>query len=136
MGLLMNLDTLIFIWILVFPIGIIDVSSTRKWCFWLYFSSLHDYWIPSTWHSSVHTSWGEMELCKKRAFHLLKMRKMKVSWNIKTKIVTDILLTVSSSSMKDYTRLYVVSTLETNVYNNFKKIMSIWKYIVYKETDI
>jgi len=50
-----------------------------------------------------------MELCEKRTFQLLKMRKMKVSWNIKPKCVTDILLTVWSSSMKDYTCHYVVS---------------------------
>ena len=31
------------------------------------------------------------------------MRKIRISWNIKTKCVTDILLTVRSSSMKDYT---------------------------------
>ena len=31
--LLMNYDTLIWIWILVFPIGIIQVSTPRKWVF-------------------------------------------------------------------------------------------------------
>ena len=36
--------------------------------------------------------------------------KKKISWNIKTKYVTDFLLRVSSSSRKDYTCLYVVST--------------------------
>ena len=30
-----------------------------------------------------------MEWCEKRAFQLLKKRKMKVSWNIKTKCVTE-----------------------------------------------
>ena len=43
-SLLMNSDTLICIWILAFPIGIIQVSNSRKWIFLLYFSSLHDYW--------------------------------------------------------------------------------------------
>ena len=43
-------------------------------------------------------------------FRLLKMRKKKISWNIKTKCVTDFLLTVRSSSMKDYSCHYVVST--------------------------
>ena len=33
---------------------------------------------------------GEMERCEKRAFQLLKMRKNDISWNIKTKCVTDI----------------------------------------------
>ena len=43
-SLLMNSDTLICIWILAFPIGIFQVSTPRKWSFFLYFSSLHDYW--------------------------------------------------------------------------------------------
>ena len=43
-SLLNNSDTLIFMWILAFPIGIIQVSTPRKWRFLLYFSSLHDYW--------------------------------------------------------------------------------------------
>jgi hypothetical protein len=69
----------------------------------LYFSSLHGYWLPITSISLVHISLGEMEWCEKRAFQLLKIRKMKVCWNIKTMCLTDILLTVRSSSMKDYT---------------------------------
>jgi len=36
---------------MVFPIGIIEVSTWRKCCFWNYFSSLHNYWAPSTWRS-------------------------------------------------------------------------------------
>ena len=109
-SLLMNSDTLISIWILAFPIGIIQVSTLRKWRLLLYFSSLHDYWPPTTLISLVHKSLGEIYWWVKCAFQLLKMRKMKVSWNIKTKCVTDILLTVRSSSMKDYTCHYVVST--------------------------
>ena len=108
-SLLMNSDTLICIWVLAFPIDIIQVSTPRKWSFLLYFSSLHDYWPPTPLISLVHNSLGEMEWCEKRAFQLLKMRKMEVSWNIKTKCVTDFLLTVRSSSMKDYTWYYVVS---------------------------
>ena len=108
-SLLMNSDTLICVWILAFPIGIILISNPQKWIFLLYFSSLHDYWPPTSLISLVHIS-GEMEWCEKRAFQLLKMRKMKVSWNIKTKCVTDILLIVRSSSMKNYTCHYVVST--------------------------
>ena len=91
--LLMNSDTLICLWKLVFPIGIIEDSTSLKCCFWLYFSSLHDYWPPSTWNVLVHTSWCEMERCEKRVFQLLNMRKKKISWNIKTKCVTDFLLT-------------------------------------------
>ena len=86
---LMNSDTLICIWILAFPIGIIQVSTTRKWNFLLYFISLHDYWLPTTLIALVHNSLGETEWCEKRAFQLLKIWKMKVSWNIKTKCVTD-----------------------------------------------
>ena len=108
--LLMNSNTLICIWILAFPIGIIQVSTTRKWSFLLYFSSFHDYWTPTTLISLVHNSLGEMEWCEKHAFQLLKMRKMNVICNIKTKCVTYFLLTVMSSSMKDYTCHYVEST--------------------------
>jgi len=86
---------------LVFPIGIIEISTLRKCCFWLYFSSLHDSLHPSTWNSLVHSSWGEMERCEKRAFQLLKIRKKKIIWNIKSKCVTEFLLTVTSSGMKD-----------------------------------
>jgi len=75
--LLLNSHTLICLWILVFPIGIIEFSTSRKCCFWLYFSSLQNYWPRSTWNSVVHTSWGEMERREKRAFQLLKLRKKK-----------------------------------------------------------
>ena len=109
-SLLINSDTLICIWILEFPIGIIQISTPRKWSFLLYFSYFHYYWPPTTLISLVHNSLGEMEWFENRAFQLLKMRKMKVSWNIKTKCLTDFLLTVRSSSMKDYTCHYVVST--------------------------
>ena len=110
LSLLMNSDTLICLWILVFPIGLLEFSTSRKSCFWHYFSSLHDYWSPSTWNSLVHTSWGDMERFEKRAFQLLKMRKMKIRWNLKTKCVTEFLLTVRYSSMKHYTFHYVVIT--------------------------
>ena len=81
-------------------IGSID---RRKWGSWLYFSSIHDYCDTSTWNSLVHMSWGEMFRCEKRAYRLLKMRKKDMSWNIKTKCVTDVLWIVSSSKIKDYT---------------------------------
>ena len=92
-SLLMNTHTLICIWILSFPIGIIQVSSPRKWSSLLYFSSLHDYLPQTTLISLVHTSLAEMVWCEKRAFQLLKMRKITVSWNIKIKCVTEFLLT-------------------------------------------
>jgi len=63
--------------------GTIAVSNRREWSFWLYFSSLHNYWHPSTWKSLVQTSWGEMNRCEKRAFQLLKMRKKEICWNKK-----------------------------------------------------
>ena len=70
----------------------------------------------------IHNSLGEMERCEKRAFQLLKMRKNKISWNLKTMCVTDFLLTVTFSSMKVYNCHYVESTLKTNFYINFNKI--------------
>ena len=75
---LIKSDTLISLWILVFPIGIIEVLTSRKYCFWIYFSSLHDYWTPSTWNSLVHTSWGKMERCEKRVFSSSKCEKKKM----------------------------------------------------------
>ena len=59
-SLLMNSDTLICLGILVIPIGIIRVSTSRKWSILLYYSSLHDYWPPTTLISLVHNSMGEM----------------------------------------------------------------------------
>jgi hypothetical protein len=47
----------------------------RNCCFWLYFSSLHDYWNPSTWNPLVHTSWGETEGCKNVLFSSSKCEK-------------------------------------------------------------
>jgi hypothetical protein len=121
LSLLMNSNTLICLWIFVFPIGIIEDSTSRKCCFWIYFRSLHDYWPPNTWNSLVHTSLGEIERCEKRAFQLLKMRKKKLRLNIKTKCITEFLLTVRTSNVKDYTFHYVLSTYKTNVYINFNK---------------
>jgi len=130
-SLLMNSDTLICVWILEFPIGIIQVSTPRKWSFFLYLNSFHDYWPPTTLISLVHNSLGVMEWCEKRALQLLKMRKMKVIWNIKTKCITHFLLTVWSSSMKDFTCHYVVSTWKKNVYINFNKISVNFKIFIF-----
>ena len=79
---LMNSDTLICIWILVFPIGIIQVSTPRKWIISLYFSSLQNYWPSGTLNSLLHNSLGELERCEKRVLQLLKKIKIKISWNI------------------------------------------------------
>ena len=81
-------------------IWIIDSTKMR---FLNYFVSIHDYLPSITRNSIVHYSWSEMELCEKRAFQLLKMRKINISWNIKIKYVTDIFMIVRSSSMKDCT---------------------------------
>ena len=53
-SLLMNSYTLICIWILSFPNCIIQVSTTWKCSFLLYFSSLNHYWPPTTLISLVH----------------------------------------------------------------------------------
>ena len=108
-SLLMNTYTLFWIWILAFPIGILHVSTPRKWSFLLHFSSLHDYWPPTTLISLVNNTLGEMEWCEKRFFSFLKCEKWK-SAETKTKCVIYFLLTVRSSSMKDYTCHCAVST--------------------------
>jgi hypothetical protein len=130
LNLLMNSDTLICIRLLVFRIGIFEVSTIRKWIFLLYFSSLHDYWTPTTWNSLVYTSWVEMDRCEKRAFPLHKMRK-KISLNIKTKRVTELLLTVRSSSMKDYTCHYVGAQKRQTFILISIKFMRIWKFYLF-----
>jgi len=87
---IMKSETLICIWILVFWNGIFEVSTPKKWSFCLYFCSIQDCWLPSTWNSLVDISWSKMERCEKRAFQLLKMRKKNISWKIKTKYVTEV----------------------------------------------
>ena len=76
-SLLIDSDTLIFICILAIPIGIIQVSTPRKWIFLLYFSSFHDYWPPTTLISLVHNSLGEMEWLKNVLFSFSKCEKWK-----------------------------------------------------------
>ena len=58
MCLLMNSGTLICIWNLVFPIGIIEICLHVNAFFWFYFSSLYDYRHTTTWKCLVNTSWG------------------------------------------------------------------------------
>ena len=126
LSLIMNSDTLICLWILVFRIGIIEVSISRKWCFWLYVSSLHDYWPPRTWNSLVNTSWGKMERCEKRAFQ----RNKEINWNIKTKCVTDFLNFGLHACW-----IILVITLWVHKRQTFTlisiKIMRIWEFFVY-----
>ena len=129
-SLLMNSDTLICIWILVFPIGIIQVSTPRKWSFLLYFSSLHDYWPLTILFSLVHKS-GEMERCEKSAFQLLKMRKNKISWNIKAMCLTDFYLQL----VLRVWRIIHVITWRAHKRQTFTiisiKLMGILKFFVY-----
>jgi len=131
LSLLIDSNTLISLWILVFPIGIIEVSTSRKCSFWLHFSYLHHYWPPSTWNPLVHSSWGKMERCEKRAFQLRKMRKKKISWNIKTKCVTDFLLTGLRVC-----KIILVITWWAHKRQTFRlisiKTMRSWKFFVYK----
>ena len=49
----------------------------RIWSFLLYFSTLLDFWPPSTWKYLVHTAWCEMERCENRVFQHLKCEKRK-----------------------------------------------------------
>ena len=75
--LLIKSDTLVSIRILAFPIGIIQVSTPRKWSFLIYFSSFHDYRPPTTLISLVHNSLGEMECVKIVLFSFSKCEKCK-----------------------------------------------------------
>jgi len=68
----MNIDTLISVTIPVFPIGIFELSTLRKWGFCLYVSSIHYYRLSGNRNSLVQTSWSEMERCEKRAFSCSK----------------------------------------------------------------
>ena len=56
----------------------------------------------------------------KSDFQLLKMRKMNIRWNIKTKYVTGVFLGVRNSSMKDYTYHYGINNeiWHINLYMN------------------
>ena len=76
-SLLMNSDTWICIWILAFPNGIIQVSTPRKWSFLIYFSSFHDYWLPTTLISLVHMRWAKWSDVKNVLFSFSKSEKWK-----------------------------------------------------------
>ena len=108
-SILMNYDTLISIWILAFPIGIIQVSTPRKWIFLLYFSSFHDYW-PSTTLISLVNNVGRNGVMWKTCFSASQNAKNESQPKHKNQVRNRIFLTVRSSSMKDYTCHYVGST--------------------------
>ena len=108
-SLLMNSDTLICIWILAFPIGIIQVSTTRNEVFFTLFQFLSRLLTSNHFHLISTLLVGRKGVMWKCAFQLLKMRKMKVRRNIKTKCVTNFSLT-GLRVLKDYTCHYVGST--------------------------
>ena len=83
--LLMNTDTLICIWILVFPIRIIDFSTRRKWLFLLYFVSLHDCRPPSTWNPLIQTSWAKWNDVKNVIFNSSKSGKKQLKYKIQVR---------------------------------------------------
>ena len=101
--LLMNSGTLICIWILAFPICIIQGSTPRKWSFLLYFSSLHHYWIPTTLISFVHNSLGKMEWCEKRAFSASQNAKNEIHLKHKNQVRNRIF----DSKVFEYEELYL-----------------------------
>jgi hypothetical protein len=134
----MNSNTLNCLWILVFPIGIIEISTSRKYCFWHHFSSLHvyclpsisnwrnssfdstkmkflvyfsffhDYWPPTTLISLLHTSWTKWNDVK-TCFSAPQNTKKKNHLKHKNQVRNRLFID-RSSSMKDYTCYYVVIT--------------------------
>ena len=112
------------------------MSRSPTFTFYFISRSLHDYWPPSSWKSLIHTSLGETERCRKRAFQLLKMRKNKISWNIKTKWVTDFYWKIG---LRVWRIVLVISWWE-HKRQTFTlisiKIMWILKFFVYTEPGI
>ena len=85
LGLLMNSDTLICIWILVIPISIIEVSTTRKWVFFNLFQFLAR--LRTSKHLNLFRTYhvrrnGTMW---KTCFSTAQNARKKISWNKKTK---------------------------------------------------
>ena len=78
-----------------------------------------------------HTSCCEMERFEKRGFQLLKLGKKEISLNIKSKRVTEFLLTVRSSSIKYYTCHYGVSNKSQTFTLTSIKVLIIWKFFLY-----
>ena len=116
----------------------ISISNWHNWSFdstkmkfFTLFQFLTRLMTSTTLISLVHNSLGETEWCEKSAFQLLKMRKMKVSWNIKTKCVTDFLLTVRSS----VSRIILLITRWAHKSQTFAlislKLLWILKFFVY-----
>ena len=108
-SLLMNSDTLICIWILAFPIGVIQVSTPRKCSFLLDFSSFHDYWSN---HFNLISTYlvGRKGVMWKTCFSASQNAKNDSHPKHKNQVRNRLFLTVRSSSMKDYTYHFVGST--------------------------
>jgi len=106
----MNSDTLICIWILVFPVGIIEVSPPPKTTFFTLFHFLtrlrtSKYLKP---FSTYLVGWNGA--IWKKCFSATQNAKRENQLKHKNQVRNKILLTERSSSMKDYTCHYVVST--------------------------
>jgi len=69
--------------------------------FILFLYTITDHESPET-HYNIKRG-AKRERCELRAYQFLKMWKKEISWNIKTKCVAEIILTVMSSRMEDYT---------------------------------
>ena len=81
-SLLMNSDILLYMNISISNWHNSSFDSTKMKFFTL-FQFLTRLLTSTTLISLIHNSLGKTEWCEKRAFQLLKMRKMKVSWNKK-----------------------------------------------------
>jgi len=66
------------------------IVESRKWGYWIYFSSIHVCWPPNIWKTSVHNMWNKMERCENVLLRSLNCEKRNICCNIKTKFVTDV----------------------------------------------
>ena len=127
--LLINSYTLICLWILVFPIGIIEISTSRKSFFdFLYVPyMITDLQAPET---LLHIPRGETGTMWKTCFSAPQNAKKEISWNLITMSVTDFLLRVRSSCIKDYT-FHDLSKIKRKsfILISIKK-MKIWKFFL------
>jgi hypothetical protein len=127
----MNSDTLICIWILLFPIGIIEISTPRKMIFITLFQFLKRLLtskLLKLFSTYLEGRNGAMwNLCFSAPQNAKKDNHLKH----KNQVPNTLLLTVRTSSMKDYTCHYGVSTKGQMFTINSIKIMRIWKFFDY-----
>jgi hypothetical protein len=90
MGSRIKSDTLICIWILVIPFGIIEDTTPRKWSFWLYTSSLHDYWPPSPWNISRGWNVEKWNTCFSAPKNAKKVNQLKQKIQVRNRLFIDI----------------------------------------------